>query len=403
MTAPDPLEWVPARLAGCASRWESAAAVVAGESRRTAAHARFEPGRLEGEIRAAAADAIGGTAAAIGRDAAMLAQIAAALREAERRLVAATAAQWGPPGLGGRSGAAVAAALEADAEIADRLLTLLPPDADASDAGMGGAGGADAGGAGGARPDLAGGQLLAARDGMRLVAFGDVAAADRVMLFVPRTGSSPTDPGPQAGRARALIEAAEARDAAPTAVVLYLHDAPQDLVAAAGDDHYPGAAARLRTASLLVADANPAAHLHVMGYSHGALVTAQAATGTGLRADSVSFIGSTALGPGVGTVRDLRLLDRTGTVRDPRGNGARTWSATGEDDPIRAAPHITGRGVPAHARDMGAREVPLPPGTGRWWSGSAHSSYFSGPELGAIADALGEALRRDPPAPRRGP
>ncbi|WP_448852660.1 alpha/beta hydrolase [Corynebacterium sp. 335C] len=387
----NPWDWAVAELAAAAGGWRSAAAVVAGESGRTARLARLSDGRLEGGIRDAAVDAIGSAADALGRDAMMLEQVAHALAEGAVPLAMAVAALRSAT----HDRAQLARVLRLDAELAERLLTMLPPGGGGLAAATGDAAGHAAPAAGSTLPP---GRVLDARDGITLVGYGDVANADRVILFVPGTGSSIDDLPPQEERVAALLSATGG-DGAETAVVLFMHDAPSDVVEAAAHAHYPGAAARLRTAAVTVTEANPGAHLHVMGYSHGALVTSQAATGPGLRADSLSFLGPTAMGPGVSTVQDLRLRDRSGRLRDPRGNGARTWAAVAPEDLIRVEPQVTRRGVPPYSPDAGARHIPAPRKRGRG-AIPAHGSYFrERATLEGIGDALEDALRRDPPGP----
>lgn len=228
-------------------------------------------------------------------------------------------------------------------------------------------------------------------DSTALIAYGDPAAAAHLIVLVPGTGSDPLDPlsvHGQGRRARAILDCATAA----TAVVVALHDAPPDLLAAAGDGHHPAAAAQLRTAVARLAAAHPDAAVSVLGHSHGAVVAAQAARGPGLRADALMLLGSPGAGPGVAGAGDLRLLGAGG--RPHRGSG-RVHSVRDGHDPVGLAARAGIHGADPEDPGFGA-PGPLaaedPPAAVH----RAHSSYFEDPRrlraiIAAVEDDAGVA------------
>lgn len=390
--------WDVAGLRAAAGQWAAAGSVISGEGRRTGELADLDPEVIGGAAGEAFADRLRSSAGRLGADGMLLTTIADVLGDAASAMAPHTVHAGGDDPDLRRTAQDRLYAL--DAEYASRLLTFAPTGhamatapADWVDVG----------------PDIAGlapgdrlgsGTVLSAGDGTTLVANGDPATAEQIVLFVPGTGSTVLEPETQTQRAETLREELRARGT-DAAVVTFFHDAPPWLLPAGGSTYYPPAAARLQAAAAQVSGLNPAAHLTVMGYSHGGIITgyaAAAAHGPGLRADSLMLLGSTALGPGVGHVRDLRLLDSSGKPHPPAGHGDRVLAATAKDDPIRLAPGLTGRGRGPHDPRMGARQVPLP-----GWEDNeqprsvltAHSSYFWDPvSLGNIAGAIAEVRRR---------
>lgn len=155
------------------------------------------------------------------------------------------------------------------------------------------------------------------------LARGDLAAADHVAVVVPGTGSGVSTPWSALREGRELHAAATAfgraggPDPAVVAVVVELHGAPPDLLAAAGPRHARAAVPGLVAAVEELADGR---HVTVVGHSHGAVVAGLAAR-EGLPADALVLLG--APGAGFDHVRDLQLRP-----------GARVWSVRAPGDPI---------------------------------------------------------------------
>lgn len=201
--------------------------------------------------------------------------------------------------------------------------------------------------------------VLHTRPGTTAVAVGDVGAARTIITVVPGTKSSADDLEEQLERARHLRGNDE-----DVAVVVWTYDAPNGVTDAASAAYHREAAPELRAFQHSLAERGPA-HLHVVGYSYGATVAAQATRGGGLRADSLSLAGSPGVGPGLGHVRDMRLLRSDGRVHDPEGNTRRVSAATSPTDAIGLPARMGVHGKnPAHWRfgasgpAVGARVFP---------------------------------------------
>ena len=116
---------------------------------------------------------------------------------------------------------------------------------------------------------------------------------------------------------RVAVRAGELQPGASTSAVMWLdYDAPDFVDEGAGRGRAEAAVAGLRRFQdgLRATHDGPAAHLTVLGHSYGSLVVGTAATGGGLAADDVVFVGS----PGVG-------VDSAAELRMPPG---RVWSST---------------------------------------------------------------------------
>lgn len=158
------------------------------------------------------------------------------------------------------------------------------------------------------------------------VAIGDLATATHVAVLVPGTTTGLRTPTASLADARRLSEAATAiagalGDGGPrVATVLALHDAPDDLVTAAGTAHARAGGHEVRAAVDDVAAVTGGAHVTLVGHSHGATVVGHAQ-----RADGATPVADVVLlgAPGVG-VDHARHLAVTGEV----------WAGTAPDDPI---------------------------------------------------------------------
>ncbi|MBV7296010.1 alpha/beta hydrolase family protein [Corynebacterium sp. TAE3-ERU12] len=220
----------------------------------------------------------------------------------------------------------------------------------------------------------AGGELLAIVDEQTaLIGFGDLDGAEHIVVLVPGTGSDLQDHdslATQAERAHALLGSTTR----PTAVVVAMHNAPQHLLAAAGDSYYPAAADQVRMAAARVSAARPDTPLSVVGYSHGATVAAQATRGPGLRADALCLVAAPGVGPGVHNTGHMKLVDAGGKAT--AGAPSRVFSERAAEDPIRypASIHIHG----ADPEDPDFRAGDAGPAGGVAESGS-HGSYFEDP------------------------
>jgi len=170
------------------------------------------------------------------------------------------------------------------------------------------------------RLDLAG-------EGRTVIALGDPDRADNVLTHVPGMTSELASFGGELSRAERVAERATELDpAASTSGVLWLdYDAPDFLDEAASARQAEQAAPALRRFQdgLRADHTGPAARQVVLGHSYGSLVVGKAATGAGLDADDVIFVGS----PGVG-------VDSAGGLRVPSGH---VWSSTSKTDVIQYA------------------------------------------------------------------
>ncbi|MEU8815187.1 alpha/beta hydrolase [Actinoplanes sp. NPDC048796] len=171
------------------------------------------------------------------------------------------------------------------------------------------------------RLDLAG-------EGRAVVALGDPDRAGNVLTQVPGMTADLASFGGELTRAeRVVTRAAELGPRVASSAVLWLdYDAPDFVDEAARSRQAEAAAPVLRRFQdgLRAGHEGPAARQTVLGHSYGSLVVGRAASGPGLDADSVVFVGSP--GVGVDSASDLRL--RSGEV----------WSSTARNDVIQWVP-----------------------------------------------------------------
>jgi hypothetical protein len=166
-------------------------------------------------------------------------------------------------------------------------------------------------------------------EGRVVVGLGDPDRADNVLTHVPgMTSDLASFDGELTRAARVAARATEVSPAASTSAVLWLdYDAPDFVDEAASPRQASAAAPTLSRfqEGLRTTHQGPAAHQTVVGHSYGSLVVGKAATATGrgLAADDVVFVGS----PGVG-------VDSATQLRVPAGH---VWSSTSRSDVIQYA------------------------------------------------------------------
>ena len=164
-------------------------------------------------------------------------------------------------------------------------------------------------------------------EGRTVVALGDPDRADNVLTHVPGMTSDLASFGGELSRAeRVAGRATELGPAASTSAVLWLdYDAPDFVDEAASARQAEAAAPALRRFQdgLRAGHEGLAGRQIVLGHSYGSLVVGKAATGAGLDADDVVFVGS----PGVG-------VDSAGSLHVPAGH---VWSSTSRTDIIQYA------------------------------------------------------------------
>ncbi|MEU5908305.1 alpha/beta hydrolase [Micromonospora sp. NPDC047527] len=166
-----------------------------------------------------------------------------------------------------------------------------------------------------------------AGEGRVVVALGDPDQADRVLTYVPGTGSGLDDAPGELGRAaRVLDRCAALAPGERSAAVLWLdYDAPDFLheAASAGQARDAGPALHRFQEGLRASHEGPPARQTVLGHSYGSLVVGVAAREHGLAADALVFVGS----PGVGAAH-------AGELGVPP---AQVWASQAPDDVIRLA------------------------------------------------------------------
>lgn len=171
-------------------------------------------------------------------------------------------------------------------------------------------------------------------EGRVVVALGDPDHAANVLTHVPgMTSDLASFDGELTRAARVAGRATEVAPAASTSAVLWLdYDAPDFLDEAASARRAAAAAPALRRFQdgLRATHQGPPAHQTVVGHSYGSLVVGKAATGAGLDADDLVFVGS----PGVG-------VDSAAQLRVPAGH---VWSSTSRTDIIQYAA-VSPRGI----------------------------------------------------------
>nr|WP_255672513.1 alpha/beta hydrolase [Glycomyces amatae] len=207
--------------------------------------------------------------------------------------------------------------------------------------------------------------------GKAIVAIGDPDTADNVNAYVPGTGGGLAGSG--AGlldRARTMASDAQFyRPDEQTATVLWMgYDAPDDLIEAT-DDRWAREGAenleRFTRGVRATAEGEPA-NLTLTGHSYGSTAVGAAASGQGVEADNLVFVGS----PGVG-------VDTASALGVDEGG---VWASTNDEDMIQYAP-VHGN-APVN-EDFGAgtftsdspREASSP---WRFWEGATenHGSYW---------------------------
>ena len=191
--------------------------------------------------------------------------------------------------------------------------------------------------------------VLQTGPGTSAVAIGDVTTASHIVTLVPGTGSSPEELALQVERMRML-------HGDDIAVVLFSYDAPPDAMAAMDPAYYERAVPELRNLQTRLSE-NSTATMHVVGYSYGGTQVAHASTGPGLRADSVTLLGTPGVGPEIRTVGDMQLVRSDGALHDRRHNGTRVFADTSPADPIRVAQRTGVHGRNPDSREFGAGRV----------------------------------------------
>jgi hypothetical protein len=175
-------------------------------------------------------------------------------------------------------------------------------------------------------------RLDLAEEGRAVVALGDPDRAANILTQVPGMTADLASYDKELARAqRVAVRAAESGPAVATSAVMWLdYDAPDFVDEAAGAGRAERGAASLRRfqEGLRVTHDGGVAHQTVLGHSYGSLVVGKAATGAGLEADSVVFVGS----PGVGVDSAADLHTTTGQV----------WSSTSRSDIIQYLPVAPG-------------------------------------------------------------
>ena len=220
-----------------------------------------------------------------------------------------------------------------------------------------------------------------------VISYGaDLRDAEHVVILVPGTGSDLSDRESvisQATKAHGMLTGATV----PTTVLVAMHDAPGNIAAAAGNGYHPTAAEQIRTVAARASESATGAKISVAGFSHGAVVAAQAARGPGIRADSVVLIGSPGAGPGVRSASEMRLIDASGRPhptsntdgtgpRNGRGH-ERVLVARDPADIVTHSPLLGIHGADPAAEDFGAETVELPDSGRRIPGVEAHEKYFT--------------------------
>jgi hypothetical protein len=186
-------------------------------------------------------------------------------------------------------------------------------------------------------------------EGRVVVALGDPDRAGQVVTHVPGMTAGLASFGGELGRAERVAErATELSPAASTSAVLWLdYDAPDFIDEAASARRAEAGAPALRRfqEGLRATADGPPARQTVVGHSYGSLVVGKAATGSGLPADNVVFVGS----PGVGVDAARDLATAPGHV----------WSTTSRSDIIQYATPAPA----AFARDVALASL-VPGGAG---------------------------------------
>ncbi|MGX6602796.1 alpha/beta hydrolase, partial [Micromonosporaceae bacterium Da 78-11] len=189
------------------------------------------------------------------------------------------------------------------------------------------------------RFDLAG-------EGRAVVALGDPDRADNVLTHVPgMTADLASFHGELSRAERIAVRAAEVGPASATSAVMWLdYDAPDFVDEASSARQATAAAPGLRRfqEGLRATHDGPPARQTVLGHSYGSLVVGKAATGSGMAADSIVFVGS----PGVGV----------DSARDLHAPAGQIWSSTSHSDVIQYAAVAPGGLI----RDLAVAQVAGP-------------------------------------------
>lgn len=175
--------------------------------------------------------------------------------------------------------------------------------------------------------------VLETAPGTTAVAHGDLRRARNLLTLVPGTGSTADDIAAQ-------VDKLKGDYGEDTAVVVWTYDAPPGLTHAASAAYATEAGHELQAFQSRMTERG-FARMDVVGHSYGSTVVAQATTGGGLRADTVTLIGSPGVGPGIGSVRDMKLIRHDGTAHDAAQNSRRVIANTSALDVI-SVPASTG-------------------------------------------------------------
>ncbi|MFY1669197.1 alpha/beta hydrolase [Plantactinospora sp. WMMB334] len=209
--------------------------------------------------------------------------------------------------------------------------------------------------------------LSTADDGRAIVSVGNPDAADNVLTYVPGVGAELA--GVEAGIERADRMALDARRIDPgqeTASLYWLgYDAPDDAVVDAPSDSYAEAGARelnqFQNGLRVTHDGEPSRNV-VLGHSYGSLVIGHAATGAGIDADAVVFVGA----PGVDVDSAVELRGVTANE---------VWATRAQHDEIAAWSPDVVHGIDPTEPRFGGRVFGSDPGNADDWV-ATHSAYW---------------------------
>ncbi|GAB3972334.1 alpha/beta hydrolase [Plantactinospora veratri] len=210
--------------------------------------------------------------------------------------------------------------------------------------------------------------LSTADDGRAIVSVGNPDAADNVLTYVPGTGAELSKVGGDIDRAdRMALDAKEVDPSQETASLLWLgYDAPDSI---AWNAPFDGSAEsggpelnQFQNGLRATHDGEPSRNV-VLGHSYGSTVIGHAATGAGINADAVVFVGS----PGVDTNSATELKGVS-----PH----EVWASRAEHDVIKRVPDWDiAHGNDPTREDFGGQVFRSSPGNPDDEAGT-HSAYW---------------------------
>ncbi|MGI5153395.1 alpha/beta hydrolase [Plantactinospora sp. CA-294935] len=210
--------------------------------------------------------------------------------------------------------------------------------------------------------------LSTADDGRAIVSVGNPDAADNVLTYIPGTGAELSKVGGDIDRAdRMALDAKRVDPSQETASLLWLgYDAPDSIAwNAPFDGSAEGGAPELnqfQNGLRATHDGEPSRNV-VLGHSYGSTVIGHAATGAGINADAVVFVGS----PGVDTNSATELKGVP-----PQ----EVWATRAEHDAIKRVPDWDlAHGNDPTREDFGGRVFSSNPGDPDN-EGATHSAYW---------------------------